>query len=63
MIINMILIIILILTEEEAHSVYNDLFVDCSLEVGKTLSKEERENKQLNEEKVILLSLLPLLSF
>ena len=35
---------------------YNDLFVDTSLEVGKALSKNEREQKDLNEEKVMCLS-------
>jgi hypothetical protein len=39
-------------TASEAESMYNDLFVDTSLEVGKALSKNEREQKDLNEEKV-----------
>ena len=36
----------------EASSVYDELFEDTSLEVGKTLSKDEREKKQLGKEKV-----------
>ena len=31
---------------------YNELFSDTSLEVGKTLSKGERDEKNLNHEKV-----------
>ena len=31
---------------------YNELFADTSLEVGKTLSKGERDEKNLNHEKV-----------
>ena len=38
--------------EDESFAVYSDLFSDTSLEVGKTLSKEEREEKNLNDEKV-----------
>lgn len=38
---------------DEAQILYNDLFVDTSLEVGKTLSKSEREHKNLSDEKVI----------
>lgn len=38
--------------EDEAKAVYNELFVDTSLEVGKTLSKDERDRKNLNHEKV-----------
>lgn len=38
----------------EASAVYDELFEDTSLEVGKTLSKDEREKKQLGKEKVSL---------
>jgi hypothetical protein len=40
------------LIADEASSMYNDLFCDTSLEIGKALSKNERERKHLNEEKV-----------
>lgn len=40
------------IAEDESFAVYSDLFSDTSLEVGKTLSKEEREEKDLNGEKV-----------
>ena len=36
----------------EASVLYDEMFEDTSLEVGKTLSKEERERKSLNKEKV-----------
>lgn len=36
----------------EAQSLYNELFFDTSLEVGKTLSKAERDTKCLTNEKV-----------
>ena len=39
-------------TEDEALALYNELFSDTSLEVGKTLSKGERDEKNLNHEKV-----------
>jgi hypothetical protein len=38
--------------EEEAEILYDELFVDTSLEVGKTLSKDERDSRNLNDEKV-----------
>lgn len=38
----------------EAQSRYDELFSDTSLEVGKTLSKTEREQKQLSEEKSLI---------
>lgn len=38
--------------EDEALALYNELFSDTSLEVGKTLSKGERDEKNLNHEKV-----------
>jgi len=37
---------------EEARSTYDELFGDTSLELGKTLSKNERDSKQLTDEKV-----------
>lgn len=40
------------LIADEASSMYNDLFCDTSLEIGKALSKNERERKHLTEEKV-----------
>lgn len=36
----------------ESQSLYNELFYDTSLEVGKTLSKKERDSKELMDEKV-----------
>jgi len=33
---------------------YNELFVDTSVEIGKALSKSEREKKNLNEEKSLI---------
>lgn len=42
------------LIQDEAMAVYNELFVDTSLEVGKTLSKGERDQKQLNDEKSLI---------
>jgi hypothetical protein len=36
----------------EAHAVFDDLFADTNLEVGKALSKSERELKNLTEDKV-----------
>ena len=38
----------------ESEAVYNDLFTDTSLEVGKSLSKSEREEKKLNEDKSLI---------
>lgn len=38
----------------EASAVYDELFEDTSLEVGKTLSKDEREKKQLGKEKSLI---------
>ena len=40
----------------EAQTLYNELFFDTSLEVGKTLSKTERDTKQLSQEKVFTIS-------
>jgi hypothetical protein len=37
---------------DESEALYDDLFNDTSIEVGKTLSKEERDQKNLNNEKV-----------
>mmetsp|Transcript_20054 Transcript_20054/g.28816 ORF Transcript_20054/g.28816 Transcript_20054/m.28816 type:complete len:415 (+) Transcript_20054:111-1355(+) len=42
------------LIEDEAHAVFNELFSDTSLEVGKTLSKEERDQKSLQDEKSLI---------
>lgn len=36
----------------ESQTLYNELFFDTSLEVGKTLSKKERDDKNLAQEKV-----------
>ncbi len=38
----------------ESSAAYNDLFADTSLEVGKSLSKNEREERHLNEEKSLI---------
>lgn len=38
----------------EAQSLYDELFADTSLEVGKTLSKREREEKELSQEKSLI---------
>eukprot|EP01035_Chromulina_nebulosa_P021398 gene21398-27721_t len=38
----------------EAEVLYNDLFSDTSIEVGKALSKKERERKNLNSEKSLI---------
>jgi SAM-dependent methyltransferase len=42
------------LIQEESLSLYDELFQDTSLEVGKTLSKKERDQKNLNEEKSLI---------
>jgi len=42
----------LLLPVNEAQTLYNELFFDTSLEVGKTLSKTERDTKNLAQEKV-----------
>ena len=42
------------LIKNEAGSIYKDLFVDTSLEVGKALSKNEREMNQLAQEKSLI---------
>lgn len=42
------------LITEESMILYNDLFNDTSLEVGKTLSKEERDDKNLHGEKSLI---------
>ena len=41
-------------SENEAQSAYNELFQDTSLEVDKSLSKEERERLHLVEEKSLI---------
>lgn len=38
----------------EAQVLYNELFTDTSLETGKTLSKREREDRDLNDEKSLI---------
>jgi hypothetical protein len=43
---------VLLLTVLESQTLYNELFFDTSLEVGKTLSKSERDAKELTQEKV-----------
>lgn len=40
--------------ESEAESFYDHLFSDTTIEVGKYLSKQEREAKQLTNVKVII---------
>ena len=35
--------------EEEAYRLYTELFVECSLETGKHLSKAEREEHKLTD--------------
>jgi len=42
------------LIEEESFSLYNDIFSETSLELGKSLSKDERDKKNLNEEKSLI---------
>ena len=39
---------------EESMMLYNEIFADTSLEVGKTLSKDERDRKDLHEEKSLI---------
>lgn len=40
---------------EESQLTYNSLFYDTSLEVGKSLSKNERDSENLSHEKVCIL--------
>jgi SAM-dependent methyltransferase len=42
------------LIRNESEATYNDLFTDTSLEIGKSLSKSEREQKNLNEDKSLI---------
>ena len=42
------------LIREEANALYNELFVDTSLEVGKTLSKNELNKKNINDVKSLI---------
>jgi SAM-dependent methyltransferase len=51
------------LVSNEAHYLYEDLFADTSLEVGKALSKSEREEKQLNEDKSLIYGEVEFASF
>lgn len=41
------------ISEDESQALYDELFCDTSLEVGKTLSKDERDRRDLNGEKVL----------
>ena len=41
------------LIEDESFALYNELFADTTLEVGKKLSKEERDRKCLDEKSLI----------
>lgn len=47
----------------EAQSIYDDMFSDTSLEVGKMLSKKEREIKNLNDEKSLIYGEVEFASF
>jgi SAM-dependent methyltransferase len=51
------------LIASEAQNVYDELFADTSLEVGKMLSKNEREHKALNEEKSLIYGEVEFASF
>jgi hypothetical protein len=51
------------LIAHEAGSMYNDLFCDTSLEIGKALSRNERERKQLTEEKSLIYGEVEFASF
>ena len=51
------------LIETEALALYNELFFDTSLEVGKTLSKEERDDNDLNEDKCLIYGEVDFTSF
>ena len=42
----------LCILEDECEVSYDELFADTTIEVGKTLSKTERDRKNLSEEKV-----------
>jgi hypothetical protein len=42
------------LIEEESRILYDELFVDTTLEVGKNLSKSQREDMQLREVKSLI---------
>lgn len=46
--------LILCVAVMESQTLYNELFFDTSLEVGKTLSKKERDVKELAQEKVFI---------
>ena len=46
--------LILCVAVMESQTLYNELFFDTSLEVGKTLSKKERDVKDLAQEKVFI---------
>ena len=42
----------MLITVQEANTIHEELFADTSLEVGKTLSKTERDKKNLSQSKV-----------
>lgn len=42
------------LIEDESQALYDELFSSTTLEMGKTLSKDERDRKQLNDEKSLI---------
>ena len=48
---------------KESESIYSDLFCDTSLEVGKSLSKKEREQKSLSNEKSLIYGEVDYISF
>lgn len=51
------------LIENESLALYNELFFDTSLEVGKSLSKEERDQNDLNEDKCLIYGEVDFTSF
>jgi SAM-dependent methyltransferase len=51
------------LIEAEALALYNELFYDTSLEVGKSLSKDERDENELNEDKCLIYGEVDFTSF
>ena len=42
------------LIEEESFALFNECFSECTLDMGKSLSKEERNKKQLDDEKNLI---------
>ena len=51
------------LIETESLALYNELFYDTSLEIGKTLSKDERDSNDLNEDKSLIYGEVDFASF